>query len=245
MSLNHFFESKFWLAIRYFYSSKKRRDVREKKKQIIFQEYALEALENLYIGINEYNSNVNLWLEFGTLLGAYRDKKFISYDYDLDFGIDHDSLTEELIEHLKNFGFTPISKFVITSDDLSINDYNAEYTINFKGKVNIDLFAFKQIKDSVIFFFFDKEDGLSWKETERKYNQHLRAKTKLLSTFSLNDSLFLGKNVRVPTNTKQHLSEIYGDNFMIPMQYSYNDRPKNLEILLDNKTLGKRIVFTD
>ena len=31
--------------------------------------------------------NISYWLEFGTLLGAYRDKQFIKNDIDIDVGV--------------------------------------------------------------------------------------------------------------------------------------------------------------
>lgn len=238
-----FFTSKLWFKIRYFYCSNKRNNAIQKQQKIMFKKYALDALSCLYLGLKEYKDDVNVWLEFGTLLGAYRDKQFINYDYDLDFGIDHDSLTEDLIQHLRKYGFIQKSKFTVKSNDINIDNYNAEYTLSFKGKVNVDLFSFKQTKSAVVFFFFDKEEGLSWEETERKYNQHLRAKTKYISPFTLKSCDFLGIDVKIPDNTQQHLSEIYGDNFMTPIKYSYDQRPKNLEVLLDNKTLGKREYF--
>lgn len=243
MNLTNFFTSKFWFKIRYFYSSKKKREAIQRNQKNMFQKYALDALTCLYSGLNEYKSDANVWLEFGTLLGAYRDKGFIEHDYDLDFGLDYDLLSDDLIKHLRKFGFIPLSKFVVRSNDEKINNYNAEYTLSFKGKLNVDLFAFRKTESLVEFFFFDKEEGLTWEETERKYNQHLRVKTKFISPFTLQNFNFLGINVKIPINTERHLSEIYGDDFMIPMEYSYDERPKNLETLFDVQTLGKRKYF--
>mgnify|MGYP003089566186 FL=1 len=41
----------------------------------------------------------NIWLDFGTLLGYYRENDFISHDLDMDFGVQVSSFEEfEVIE---------------------------------------------------------------------------------------------------------------------------------------------------
>ena len=57
--------------------------------------------------------NYNIWLDFGTLLGYYRENDFISHDLDMDFGIQVSSLEEfEVIEeHLINNGFNRTKEF--------------------------------------------------------------------------------------------------------------------------------------
>ena len=47
--------------------------------------YACELLENMKQILDK--NNILFWLDFGTLLGAYRDKDFISYDCDIDIAI--------------------------------------------------------------------------------------------------------------------------------------------------------------
>ena len=57
--------------------------------------------------------NYNIWLDFGTLLGYYRENDFISHDLDMDFGVQVSSLEEfEVIEkHLINNGFNRTKEF--------------------------------------------------------------------------------------------------------------------------------------
>ena len=54
--------------------------------------------------------NVPFWLMYGTLLGAYRDNKFIEYDSDTDLGLYYDSKEgfDVVICELMNEGFTLI-----------------------------------------------------------------------------------------------------------------------------------------
>ncbi len=53
----------------------------------------------------------------------------------------------------------------------------------------------------------------------------------------------MNNDVYIPDNTPNHLAEIYGEDFMIPKVYSYGDRIKDFEILLDNQTLGRKVEF--
>ncbi len=48
------------------------------------EKYAIFALTELYEVLTEHK--ITFWLESGTLLGAIREKCFISWDYDMDFG---------------------------------------------------------------------------------------------------------------------------------------------------------------
>jgi len=72
------------------------------KENVNKEELKKELLET--IDILEKNS-ITYWLDFGTLLGAYREGKIIEHDYDIDIGILHKDLekvkklrTEILIE---------------------------------------------------------------------------------------------------------------------------------------------------
>ena len=57
--------------------------------------------------------DINGWLEFGTLLGAYREKSFISHDYDLDVGIYADDYTEVFKNMMRQLGFTEEHSFYL------------------------------------------------------------------------------------------------------------------------------------
>ena len=57
--------------------------------------YACELLENMKQILDK--NNILFWLDFGTLLGAYRDKDFISYDCDIDIAILYEDAELSLI----------------------------------------------------------------------------------------------------------------------------------------------------
>jgi phosphorylcholine metabolism protein LicD len=55
------------------------------RKHKDFTNYNAEILEKLSCAFEELK--INYWLDFGTLLGAVREKKFISHDLDIDIGV--------------------------------------------------------------------------------------------------------------------------------------------------------------
>lgn len=209
----------------------------------LFHELAPQALNDLSNAINSYHKPVKIWLEFGTLLGAFREKGIIAHDSDLDFGIDEADFCHDFIKHLLRHGFKPLRNYTITTTDSSLNGFLAEYTFQYRDSVNIDFFVFKKIDKYSVCYSFDVEEGLSLKSTLKKYNNHLRAIQIKLKNFELTESEFLGCRFLIPSNTAEHLAEIYGSDFMVPKAYSYENRIKDYEILLDTNTLGKPKFF--
>ena len=65
--------------------------------------YGCEMLDQLYKAVSD--ANVHLWLEWGTLLGAYRDKTFIGHDYDCDTGILASEYSLDFENILMKYGF--------------------------------------------------------------------------------------------------------------------------------------------
>ena len=70
--------------------------------------------EKILITLNEICSSCDksIWLEFGTLLGAYREHNFIRHDYDMDLGMYFDEYDDDFEACLINNGFKKIHHFI-------------------------------------------------------------------------------------------------------------------------------------
>lgn len=199
-------------------------------KQKRFVAKSEEVFRQLSLAIDSYPKPLRIWLEFGTLLGAYRDKKVISYDPDVDLGIDEEDFSLDVLDHFEKFGFKRKIMIKINSDDKSLDGFDAYYKLMYKDIVTIDFFLYKTINGKKECFTFDYEG---------KNFEILRTSKIILNNFSLIKMSFLGQEFLVPDNVEEHLIEIYGEDFMTPKKYSYDDRPKDYEILLDRNTLGE------
>jgi len=211
------------------------------KKNILhnqFKRLAPKALVDISKVFLSYQPNINVWLAFGTLLGAYRENKIIDYDYDLDFGIMDSDMTEDFIKHLEENGFTLYKHFCIKSEDNLLNNFVSEYTFIYEGFVLLDFFVFKEVNNQISAFLFDAEDGLTWNETLNKYNNGLRTIKRSFSKFNYKKIFFYDSEFLIPENTDLYLREAYGDDFMTPKQYTYSERPRTNECILDDTTLG-------
>ena len=100
------------------------------------------------------SENVLFWLDYGTLLGAYREHDFIKHDFDLDIGLWLKDAEIAKKAMLKN-GFELIRCFQIKNDERRV-----EYCFAYKG-VSIDLFFYELEGNFTLGHFFTSIIGIS------------------------------------------------------------------------------------
>ena len=158
--------------------------------------------------------NYNIWLDFGTLLGYYRENDFISHDLDMDFGIQVSSLEEfEVIEEqLINNGFNRTKEFYF-------NKNLVELSYSYKG-LNVDFIIYKKEDDKVssdTIFFMTKALGNPTRYEVYHYE---------IPFSGLKECDFKGMKVKVPDNTQEYLRTLYGEDFETPnTNYNWKENP--------------------
>jgi hypothetical protein len=159
---------------------------------------------------NVFNElNMKYWLDFGTLLGAYRDGNFLQHDEDLDFGAYLNEYTPNLEKVFNKYGFKKIKDFTI--DD---GEYGREETYEYLG-VQIDVFYYtQQTKLKAYYHDFIPITGMSRDKTIVKLGG-LIPRELTLALENIGDINFRGKNYPVPLPTDRHLADRYGEDFMI------------------------------
>lgn len=181
---------------------------REKKqKQKYFKKYGMEMLL-LFFEICR-NHGINCWLEYGTLLGAYRNASFIPYDIDLDVGIPANEFSEELEQKLFENGFKRVRDFVLV-DVANNTKMLTELCYAYKGGT-IDVFlSFEEgdVRNSYVYINEYADDA----QTRRKVKMFLLDKAFPMSKLTINGVSFTG-----PSNPAKVLAKIYGENFMTPL----------------------------
>ncbi len=156
----------------------------------------------------------NIWLDFGTLLGYYRENDFISHDLDMDFGIQVSSLEEfEVIEEqLINNGFNRTKEFYF-------NKNLVELSYSYKG-LNVDFIIYKKEDDKVssdTIFFMTNALGKPTRYEVYHYK---------IPFSGLKECDFKGMKVKVPDNTQEYLRTLYGEDFETPnTNYNWKENP--------------------
>ena len=197
-----------------------------------FKKEAIEALQALQKVFQELN--VTYWLEFGTLLGAVREKGFISHDLDIDIGMFANDFQDQNETIFNKYGFRKTCSYSVDG-----GDYAREETYYFGG-VGIDIFYFHMRNQHEIYCHtFAPIDGKSVDKTiDEVGGLRVRELRYPYTGFRLID--FLGMDFMIPKNVDEHLTESYGEHWMIKDPNYSNTIATNARFI-KNK-IGKRVL---
>jgi hypothetical protein len=145
---------------------------------------------------------VEYWLDFGTLLGAYREGDFLKHDLDLDLGMYLKDYSPQIDQALQKRGFKKIKEYLI--DD---GNFGREITYSYKG-VGLDIFFYTQIDDTRAYY----HDFL-WMEKNGK--KVLRPRQITLALEGTVPLVFQGFTYKAPHPIEKHLADRYGEDFMV------------------------------
>lgn len=201
------------VLIRPFYRMKVNSEM--KKRRNLYLQNAYLLLFQLKKILDD--ANILFWLDFGTLLGAYRDHDFIKHDLDLDIGVfytDSDRVKKALI----NNGFNIIREFRVNSEIYQ----GLEQTYCFAG-VTVDVFYYHMKNDKMYCNTFSPFMD------EYRDMSIFQVKEIILPYNGFDKMIFKGLEVVIPAKTDSHLSAHYGKNFMIPnANFDYRKEATNI-----------------
>lgn len=189
----------------YEYAKKYLRKPYVKMYNVSFKFSSKAAIKKLIKTMNK--NQYRFWLEFGTLLGAIREKGFISHDHDIDIAMDIHERDEFLEEKLTSEGFKLKKRAKLLTGEI------IEETYNYKT-ATIDIFYAYKDDCQIKIFDYQTFNNLSPNECIKKYGG-LRVYENVLTEFDLINYEFFGSKVSIPGNYKDHLQELYGEDFMI------------------------------
>ena len=212
-----------WLEIR----ERRYLPIKEKRSSFFNQE-GVEVLRKFSNALNK--DNILFWLDFGTLLGYYREHDFIAHDCDLDIGIyleDAERARTALINH----GFKLIKAYSVISDGGREECYLHEDL-----HTTIDVFYFLKQSDKMYCYLSNPIKDINKK---KNINRILPFEVRQIY-FPLGDFVktqFKEVDVFVPKDIDSHLKYHYGEGYMIPnpkfssrdrnntIFYSYKEKP--------------------
>lgn len=213
------------------YQVKKWNKRRELRKEC-FQLEGVEVLKNFSEALN--SKQITFWLEFGTLLGFYREHDFIKHDCDLDFGA-YLKDADKIKKALESYGFRRIILF-------NASDGGMEECYKYKH-TTLDVFYFREDEGGLYCNSFGPQIINTLKE---KFSNRKKCYVKKIyipsKTFSQVE--YKGCMVNIPTETEKHLKMHYGEYFMIPNpQFDYKKEATNIVYYNLSEVSGYSILY--
>lgn len=184
--------------------------------------------KTLLVKVDEILTNKGLqyWLNYGTLLGAYRDHAFIKHDYDLDIGMwwkDQNGVKELFLAN----GFKLVNEFHFGAWD---NPEKTEFRFEYAGAfIDVDFYT---IDDTQMAFTFNPllKGGIDY--TQRHIKLPVIAERINNPIRGLERMEFIGHYFLVPSNTEEYLVYNYGKNWRTPLSvadgFDYHQAASNV-----------------
>lgn len=180
------------------------------------------------------NSNILFWLEFGSLLGYYRNNDFIQHDCDLDFGVFLKD-RKQVQEVLSCVGFKLIHQYLA-------EDGGVEECYKYKN-TTIDVFYFREDED----FYYCNTFVL--RSYSRKINKIICNKACLVKRINIPKQPFVKarfkkSDIYVPQDCCLHLEMHYGKSFMTPNpNFDYKKEATNIIYYTYEQCKGRLIEY--
>jgi len=164
------------------------------------------------------NAGLFFWLDFGTLLGAYREKDFIKHDMDIDISMFTKDI-EAAKKAMLQGGFKLYRTFEVFGDPTGV-----EQTYSYKG-VFLDIFYYLENGDLMYCHAF------SWHEDD-DYRFGGAKEASVKKWFCPNTGfaplMFKGHQFNAPKDIVKYLTVNYGPNFMKPdKKFDYKKHCRN------------------
>ena len=200
----------------------KRQAKLDAERKRLFDLYGQECLELIKDTLDK--ENIQFWLDFGTLLGAMREKDFIAHDLDVDLGMFQDEETIKRAEEaLAKVGIKKIREF-------KIHGKVSEQTYEYKGMLTDMFYYFTDEKTMWTYSFSFSDCKLEKKNFEnRDESTGFNGGIKLVNNKrGVETLMFKGREYFVPENPVGYLIENYGPGYKEPVkEWDYMNSPTN------------------
>lgn len=178
--------------------------------------------------------HIDIWIEWGTLLGYAREGGLIGHDYDIDFATNRmsDDQYRRFHSFLKLKGFNLTRQFRLKGDIIS-------ETYEYKGTL-VDIDYCDTDDNGVQYLEYDiGENTQIVKKSGRYYYKYMDVMIYHAVPFEIKRGIFAnGTLCNVPDNFEEHIEFFYGRNWRIPIPDfdwksldNYESSPSNKDII--------------
>jgi hypothetical protein len=208
-----------------------------KKKQDSVHIYGLKTLQIMKEGFEEIGHD--FWLDYGTLLGAVREKDFISHDKDLDIGAFdfNDKTKEKLAQILESKGMKRYKQYIMDGKII-------EEAYHYNG-LHIDIFYYIEGEEDKIWCYFCEIGPNMEFENTSKYQiaKGYITKTATARFQGLTNYDFKGDTFKVPVNYHEYLIDNYGHSYMQKIkEWQSGSSPENIALVDTDTVIVKEYI---
>jgi len=171
---------------------------------------------------------VRAFISFGTLLGAYREHGFISYDPDIDLGVLDTEIPKDLYKRMEEGGFRLIRRNYIGSTGRVI-----EETYQYR-KLHLDIFIYYREGDDLYCDVQQKHETKEWKEANNSNGFPCERCYVPYCDFERRD--FLGLSIYMPVDTDGWLRAMYSDSYMTPIKNWEPHESKTRRVMIEERS---------
>lgn len=173
-------------------------------QQTALQKCGYSIIERIDSALTSHHAQY--FIDCGTLLGMFRDKRLIPYDKDMDLGIwfDESFNLDKLDLVMKQAGFKKERAFVFQNEVREIT-----YV---KGLLHIDFFVHREVgNESWIYLFY--RNAQKKYPSSREYSVLVQKRAHITGIKRLTID---GISMNIPENTEEYLASTYSESWRVP-----------------------------
>ena len=183
------------------------------------------ALEKLMDFLEK--NKITAWLDWGTLLGAYREKKFIVYDFDVDLGFSYEDYKKLQDLKVRVAG----NKTGIIFGSYTLNPYMPSVMCASYLNIKLDLYIWFKKGDKHNLAMNYNVDKAKYFVNQVPFHYHNK----------LDKMFFLGREYYVPFDIENYIHLLYGDTWKQKIKTGGHN-PELIKYLKKEEIMEKEIL---